>query len=328
MPELPSRSAVLGLALACLLVTSGCIGGSPGQSTTTEGATPAAPTTAADVTSAPTTDEGTSADAETTDVDGNLTAKEVLQRVEEKQLAVEGYSATVVRRTDITLTNDSSISRERSERLDVQYGNDTAPSFYRGVSLYDGERREVEVANAEHYVTHNVTAERYRYDERTDDHFGQHYSLDEVRWAESPEVLLRENHAAYEGVETVNGREAYVVTFTAKNRNEEDVTQWAYFDRQTYWFDVETGILLKHVAHKPVRRFDRAVSEYRDPENDTGGIRDDDGEDAVYFEHKVRTTTVRNLTVNPDFPSGTFAFDPPADAQPVGAPDDDEPEDD
>ena len=318
VPEQPSRSALLGLTLAFLLVVSGCVGSSPGQWATTDGPNPAAPTTSADATS----------DGTTGDTAGNLTAEEVLQRVEEKQRAVEGYSATVVRRTDISLTNGSSITRERSERLDVKYGNDTAPAFYRRVSSYDGERRRVYVANAEHRVSYNVTGERYRYDERTDDHFGSQYSLDELHWAEHPEVLLRENTATYEGIETVNGREAYVITFTAKNRNEEGVTQLAYFDEQTYWFDTETGILLKHVAHKPVRRFNHAVSELRDPENDTSGFRDEDGENAVYLEHKVRTTVVTNLTVNPDFPTGTFAFDPPADAQPAGAPDDDESEDD
>ena len=318
MSELPSRSAVLGLALACLLVTSGCVGSSPGRSATTDDSSPAAPTT----------DEATTGAGTIGDSPGNLTAEEVLQRVQKKQRTVDGYSATVVRRTEITLTNDSSIARNRSERLAVKYGNDTAPASYRRVSLRDGERRRVDLANAEHRISYNVTGERYRYDERTGDHFGPHYSLDELRWAEKPVVLLRENTATYEGNETVNGREAYVITFTAKNRNEEGVTQTAYFDEQTYWFDTETGVLLKHVAHKPVRRFNTAVSEYRDHENDTGGFRDENGEDAVYLEHKVRTTVLTNLTVNPDFPAGTFAFDPPDDAQPVGAPDDDEPEDD
>lgn len=296
-----------------MLLVTGCVGSIPGESPTTEGSSPTVPTAGTDTTG---------------DASGNLTAEKILQRVQENQQEIEGYRATIVRRTRITLTNGSSILRNRSERRAVQYGNDTAPAFYRQVSLYDGERRRVYVANDEHHVSYDVPSERYRYDERTDDHFGSHYSLDEHDWAERPEVLLRENRATYEGIETVNGREAYVITYTAKNRNEEGVTQTAYFDTQTYWFDVETGILLKHVAHKPVRRFNHAVSEMRDPRNDTGGLRDEDGEDAVYLEHKVRTTVVTNLSVNPDFPAGTFTFEPPADAQPMGAPDDDEPEDD
>ncbi|UPW02017.1 hypothetical protein M0R88_07955 [Halorussus gelatinilyticus] len=312
------RSVVASVALAALLVTAGCVGSLSGGSPTTD-APESSPSPTADTPTADTAD----------DASGDATAAEIFERVQEKQRSVEGYSATVSYRTNISLTNGSSLSRQHAERLAVQYGNDSAPSFYRRVSFDDGDRR-VEIANADHFVRYNATSERYRYTERSgEDRFGQHYSLDEVNWAGSPEALFRENDATYEGTETVNGREAYVVTFEAKEHpNGPESTATAYFAEQTYWFDTETGILLKHVAHKPVQRFNRAISEYRDPRNDTGGFRDDNGDDAVYFEHKVRTTEVSNLTVNPAFDAGTFEFDPPADAQPVGAPDDDEPEDD
>ncbi|UPV75987.1 hypothetical protein M0R89_07980 [Halorussus limi] len=316
MTERRLRSVAASAALALLLVAAGCVGGLSGKTGTT--------TDAPDST-VPTTDT-----TSTTDSAGTPTAAEILQRVQEKQRSVEGYSATLSYGTNISLTNGSSLSRQHSERLAVRYGNDSAPSFYRRVSLSDGDRRRVEVANADQFVSYNVTGERYRYTERSgEDQFGQHYSLDEVDWAGDPEALMRENHASYEGTETVNGREAYVVTFEAKEHpNGPESTATAYFAEQTYWFDTETGILLKHVAHKPVRRFNQAMSEYRDPRNDTGGFRDDNGDDAVYLEHKVRTTQLSNLTVNPEFESGTFEFAPPEDAQPVGAPEDDEPEDD
>ena len=284
------RGGLAALLFAALLVSSGCLGALSDEST---------PET-------PTTDE--------------MTAAKVIEEVQRKHENVTGFRATITQRTVVHLTNGSRWNRELTTKLAIDYSGDR--TRFREVRVGPGGSRRVTVANATNVTTYDAVANEYQVRPRDGDgsHYGGSYSLDVAPWGTDLDALRKANNATYEGTATVADREAYVVSFTAARRaNDSKSTPTSSFANQTFWFDTETGILLKHVTHKPVRQFNHTVREVRSPPNATG-FGDYDGEDAVYLDRKVQTMVLSNVTVNPAFANETFTFDPPADATriPVG----------
>ncbi len=85
--------------------------------------------------------------------------------------------------------------------------------------------------------------------------------------------------AEYGGTDSVAGRTAHVITYSAEGNRSEGILE------QTVWLDTETFVTLKS---RQVSRFNGNRSTY--------------------------TLTLSNVTFDPDFASGRFVFDPPAGA--------------
>lgn len=306
---MPRQVSLLAATVALVMVTAGCIGGplasadADSDATPTTWEKPAPPATCSDGNS-----------------DNSTPADEIISQIEEDQQTIKGFQATIDRKTAIELTNGSTINRTTTQQLAVDYAHTPVRVRQEAIPT-SGEKWDLELWNESNHIQYNSDEHRYWFKPRDDGphRFGSHYSQNDMAWAGTFTVLQRENAATYCGVETVNGRDAYVLHFSAKpHPNGPTSTPTAYFVTQTFWFHKESGLLLKHVAHKPVRRFNHSVSEYSNSEErEEGGIRDDDG-DTIYLDDKTRTLRLRNVSINPTW-NGTFQFNLPEEAKPVGA---------
>ena len=281
------------LLVALLLVTSGCISN---------------PT-------APPTDN-------TDDTGDESKAKEIIDRIKENQRQIQSYRATSVRTTRLELSNGSTlISVEKHERA-VEYGADAtlirdelSAGGWTLASNGAPEPALMQITVHNETNTSTYTADEHVYhveprEPRADQ--PRSYAKYGERIRTSFSTLLRENDATYRGTENVNGRDAYVLTFEATaHPNGPESTPTAYYSTQTFWYDTETGLLLKHTATKPPVGNQMSLQERRNPEQ---RHQTTTNEDAVYPETKTHTTIYRNITVNSEFSADTFTLDPPENA--------------
>ncbi|ELZ28504.1 hypothetical protein C474_15399 [Halogeometricum pallidum JCM 14848] len=317
--SLQRGAGVLGLVL--LVVLGGCLGGggTPGQGATasTDAETGAPTPSSTRTTGGPSDGTPTMGEIPTP----NDRTEEVLEEIRRTQADIESYRATVTERTVTQLSNGSELTRERTWYVWVKYTDEGVLARVETPRRDDpsGERRAY-VRNRTASVTYDPAQDEYLIDRNggaadADEPVNLHPHLrsdgDEYNLYEAPASVIRaENAVSYEGTETVGGEEAYVIHLDGNPNG----GNRAYYDAQTLWVDIDTGLVLRQTAQKP--HLDSmpnvSVSDVRNPEENSPFNDSDDGPNTVYFGDKTITTTYTNVSV--DVPDDAFGPKIPAGA--------------
>ena len=303
-----SRTAAIGVAIALVVVLSGCVGGGP-----VSGQNPAAASQSSERAA---TDSQPGYSTETMGPIPPLDERteEALDRLRTKQNDIESYRATITETTVTQLSNGSELTRVRKWNVAVKYTDEgvltRVESWTPGSS--EVEARSFRIRNATASIEYVPSEDEYRIRKEAPSDGTEHggsfahsrtengsYSLFEPPRA----VIERENAIQYTGTETVSGQETAVIHLEGNPNG----GNRAYYAAQTLWVDTETGFVVKQRAQKPHldSMSNMSLAEVRNPEENDPLNDSDDDPNAVYLGDKTITTAYTNVSIN-DVPTSTF----------------------